>query len=94
MWGAFILHINIERVSTFAIIVITLALFIAAVFTKGFTHDIFLEAAVFLVSVKVIFLTFRNNVIARDMQKKLSDMHDSLQRIETYKSSKTPDKEA
>ncbi len=87
------LHINIERVSTIAIILITLVLFIAAVFTKGFTHDIFLEAAVFLVSVKVIFLTFRNNVIARDMQKQLSDIHNTLQCIKTDKSSKAPDKE-
>lgn len=81
------------KVSSIAIIAITLALFIAAVFTKGFTHDLFLEAAVFLVSVRVIFLTFRNNVIARDMQKQLSDIHDTLQCIETYKSAKTPDKE-
>jgi hypothetical protein len=37
-----------------AVMAITLVLFIAALFTKGLTHDLFLEAGVFLVSVKLI----------------------------------------
>lgn len=36
------------------VITITFMLFISALFTKGFTHEILLEAAVFLVSVKLI----------------------------------------
>ena len=34
---------------TTLVILITLGLFIAALFVKGFTHDLLLEAAVFLV---------------------------------------------
>ena len=35
---------------------ITLGFFIAALFTKGLSHDLFLEAGVFLVSVKLIIM--------------------------------------
>jgi len=38
------------------VIVITLVLFVPALFTKAFTHDLLLEAAVFLVSVKLIIM--------------------------------------
>jgi hypothetical protein len=38
------------------VILITLVLFIAALFVKGLTHDLFLEAGVFLVSVKIIMM--------------------------------------
>lgn len=71
---AFILHINIERASTITIILITLALFIAAVFTTGITHDIFLVAAVFLVFVKVIFLTIRTNTTTNNTLKQLESI--------------------
>lgn len=72
------MHINIERASTIAIILITLALFIAAVFTTGITHDIFLEAAVFLVFVKVIFLTIRTNTITKNILKQLEGIKSLL----------------
>ena len=39
------------------VIVATLACFIMAPFTKGLTHDLLLEAAVFLVSVKLIIMS-------------------------------------
>jgi hypothetical protein len=39
------------------VIVITFILFVAALFTKGFTHDLLLEAGVFLVSVKLIIMS-------------------------------------
>jgi hypothetical protein len=42
------------------VIVVTFILFVSAVFTKGFTHDILLEAAVFLVSVKLIIMAYKN----------------------------------
>ncbi len=72
------LRINLERISTISIILITLVLFAAAVFTKGLTHDIFLETAVFLVSVKVIFLTFRTNTMTKNIIKKLEDLNSLL----------------
>lgn len=87
------MHINIERISTIAIILTTLALFITAVFTKGLTHDIFLEAAVFLVSVKVIFLTFRTNTMTRNILKQLEDLNSLLLSKKTDKSPEASDEE-
>ncbi len=43
------------------IILITLVLFTIALFVKGFTHDLLLEAGVFLVSVKIIMLAYKTN---------------------------------
>ncbi len=87
------LHINIEKISTIAIILITLALFTGAVLTKGLTHDIFLEAAVFLVSVKVIFLTFRTNTMTKNILKRLEDLNSLLSSKKTDKSPKASDEE-
>jgi hypothetical protein len=38
-------------------LVVTVVLFVIAVFEKGFTHDLLLEAAVFLVSIKLVLAT-------------------------------------
>ena len=46
--------------STLIIILITMILFIGALFTKGFTHDLLLEAGVFLVSVKLILMAYNS----------------------------------
>jgi len=43
------------------VIVVTFMLFAIALFTKGFTHDLLLEAGVFLVSVKLILMSHRNS---------------------------------
>jgi hypothetical protein len=56
---------------TTLIILTTLGLFIAALFVKGFTHDLLLEAAVFLVSVKLIILSYRNSKGVEAIQDKL-----------------------
>ena len=50
---------------------ITLGLFIAALFTKGLPHDLFLEAGVFLVSVKLIIMAYRNSVPVGHLNDKL-----------------------
>ena len=42
------------------VIGVTFVLFVSALFTKGFTHDILLEAAIFLVSVKLIVMAYKN----------------------------------
>jgi hypothetical protein len=56
---------------TIIVISITLGLFIAALFVKGFTRDLLLEAAVFLVSVKLIILSYRNSKGVEAIQEKL-----------------------
>jgi len=40
--------------ANYMIILITFLLFALALFTKGFTHDLLLEVAIFLVSAKLI----------------------------------------
>lgn len=53
------------------VILITFILFTVALFVKGFTHDLLLEAAIFLVSVKLIILTYRTNESVAKIQDKL-----------------------
>jgi hypothetical protein len=64
------------------VIVLTLLLFVWALFLKGFTHELFLEAAVFLVSVKLMLLSYRNSVSARRADERMAQMQDALRRIE------------
>jgi len=59
---------------TMIVLIITLLLFIAALFTKGFTHDLFLEAGVFLVSVKIILLSYQNRRMNISIENKLDNI--------------------
>jgi hypothetical protein len=58
-------------VPTMIVIVMTLILFVAALFTTGFTHDLLLEAGVFLVSVKLILMAYHNKVAYREIGEKI-----------------------
>lgn len=60
------------------IIVITFVLFVAAVFFKGITHDLLLEAGVFLVSVKLIIMAYKNRVSFESVQKQLDEIKELL----------------
>jgi hypothetical protein len=42
------------------VIILTVVLFAAALFVKGFTHDLFIKTGVLLVSVKLILLAQKN----------------------------------
>ncbi len=57
--------------TSLGVIGITLSLFILALFTKGLTHDILLEAAVFLISVKLIIMAYKNADAAEVTNKRL-----------------------
>ncbi len=57
--------------TSFAVIILTFVLFVAALFTKGWTHDLLLEAGVFLVSVKLIIMSFKNTVAVEAIENKL-----------------------
>ena len=60
------------------VVALTFLLFILALFFKGLTHDILLEAGVLLVSIKIIMMSAKITNIARLMEKKLDDIHDKL----------------
>jgi hypothetical protein len=61
-------------IGTLIVTLITLFLFVAALFSKGLTHDLFLEAGVFLVSVKLILMVYKNSVSVKSMQEKLDNI--------------------
>ena len=56
------------------VIIITFVLFVLALFTKGFTHDLLLEAGVFLVSVKLIMMAYRNSVYTKGLENELKEI--------------------
>ena len=60
---------------------ITFGLFMAALFTKGLTHDLFLEAGVFLVSVKIIVMAYKNSVAVDHLGEKLDTILTELAKI-------------
>ncbi len=62
------------------VIVITFLLFLAALFTKGLTHDILLEAGVLLVSIKIIMMNYKNISSNKAIEKKLDEIKQALNR--------------
>ena len=71
------------------VIALTFALFIVALFIKGLTHEILLEAGVFLVSVKLILMGHKNSVLALETEKRLDQIYDLLRRQDGPQSSRT-----
>ena len=61
------------------VIVLTLVLFVVALFVSGFTHDLLQECGVFLVSVKLIVMSHKNGVSARHAEEQLASIHNLLQ---------------
>ena len=64
------------------VIATTFVLFVAALFTTGLTHDLLLEAGVFLVSVKLIMMAHRNSVASKLVADELSDIKAMLKQNE------------
>ncbi len=60
------------------VIVLTLVLFVVALFVKGITHELLLEAGVFLVSLKLILMSHKNSVLAQQTEKRLEVIADLL----------------
>jgi len=65
------------------VIIVTFVLFALALFFSGFTHDILLEAGVFLVSVKLITMSYKASVTETkildaldEIRNLLKDMHE------------------
>jgi hypothetical protein len=63
---------------TVIVIIVTFALFTMALFVKGFTHDLLLEAGVFLVSVKLILMSYKNSVTNKKMMDELQEIKNRL----------------
>jgi hypothetical protein len=63
---------------TILVILVTGLLFFAALFVKGLTHDILLEAGVLMVSVKLIMMAYRNSLNYDDLKKELHEIKQIL----------------
>jgi hypothetical protein len=61
------------------VIALTFTLFIVALFIKGLTHEILLEAGVFLVSMKLIMMSHKNSVLAKKTEFQLERIFANLQ---------------
>ena len=64
------------------VIGLTLLLFLVSVFVKGFTHELLLEAGVFLVSVKLILMAQKNHLSAKLIGQRLECIVTLLERIQ------------
>ena len=62
----------------FLVITITFILFTTALFVKGITHDLLLEAGVLLVSIKIIMMHYKNVQSNRTMLKELDEIKQTL----------------
>ncbi len=56
------------------VIVTTFILFAMALFSKGLGHDLLLEAAVFLVSVKLILMAYKNLQINKMLLQEIREL--------------------
>ena len=60
------------------VIILTLILFVAALFLRGFTHDLLLEGGVFLVSLKLILMSYKHHLHSEHMEQRLENIYDLL----------------
>ena len=60
------------------VITVTFILFVAALFTKGFTHDLLLEAAVFLISVKLVIMSYKNIDAIDSVHQRLDEIYEKI----------------
>ena len=62
----------------FLVIAITFTLFTVALFVKGITHDLLLEAGVLLVSIKIIMMHYKNVLSNRTIIKELKEIRETM----------------
>jgi protein-S-isoprenylcysteine O-methyltransferase Ste14 len=60
------------------VIVLTVVLFVLSVFVKGFTHELFLETGVFLVSIKLILMAAKIAATEERLERRLEEIKDLL----------------
>jgi len=75
------IHQHLDVPSRF-VIGLTLVLFAAALAVKGLGHDLLLEGAVFLISVKLIMLAYKSSVANERLLEELAIVHETVARLE------------
>jgi hypothetical protein len=61
------------------VMALTLVLFLIPLFTVGLTHDLLLEAGVFLVSVKLILVGYKMSASNDAIQRRLEEIYSAIQ---------------
>jgi cell division protein FtsL len=64
-------HIDLNSLT---IIFITFLLFFIALFVKGFTHDMLLEAGVLVISIKLIMMAYQHRVYIDELKEELREI--------------------
>ncbi len=64
--------------ASLSVMALTLLLFVLAIFLKGITHDLLLEAGVLLVSIKLIIMSYKNGKAEENMAKELKEIKELL----------------
>jgi hypothetical protein len=72
-------------IGSIIVIAATFILFTMALFFTGFTHDLLLEAGVFLVSVKLIIMAYKSSVLSKDIIRELEAIKNLLKNIKETK---------
>jgi len=72
---------NKVDVPTLVVIILTLGLFVTSLFVKGFTHDLLLESGVFLVSTKLILMSFANKKSSEKISKEISEIKNMINNL-------------
>ena len=72
------------------VILVTLVLFVAALFFTGFGHDLLLGAGVFLVSVKLIMMAYKSSLATRQVTDRLDGLQTILTRMQSRLESRCP----
>jgi hypothetical protein len=67
------------------VIILTFFLFAIAVATKGLTHDLFLEAGVLLVSIKIIMMNYKNIITSKAVLEELHEIKKTITEINKSK---------
>lgn len=63
---------------TIVVIILTIVLFVVALFVKGFTHQLLIEAGVLLVSIKIILMSYQNIRNFDELKKYLTEIKELL----------------
>ena len=64
-------HVDLNSLT---IIFITFLLFFIALFVKGFTHDMLLEAGVLVISIKLIMMAYQHRVYIDELKEDLQEI--------------------
>ncbi len=74
---------------TILIIIITVILFMVALFAKGFTSQLLLESGVLLVSIKIIMMSYKNIQNHEELKKDLDEIKKLLKENQVELMNKT-----